>query len=68
MTVAESTLVAGGRQDLVAESRRHLHQRVADATRPSVEEATGRNVTATRSHIDFDRNTAIVVFTLHPAA
>jgi hypothetical protein len=45
-----------------------LHQRVADATRPSVEEATGRNVTATRNHIDFDRNTAIVVYTLHPAA
>ena len=45
MTVAESTLVAGGRKDLVAESRRHLHQRVADATRSSVEEATGRNVT-----------------------
>ena len=68
MTVAESTLVAGGRKDLVAESRRHLHQQVADATRSSVEEATGRNVTATRSHIDFDRNTAIVVFTLRPAA
>ena len=68
MTVAESTLVAGGRKDLVAESRRHLHQRVADATRSSVEEATGRNVTATRSHIDVDRNTATVVFTLRPAA
>ena len=26
MTVAESTLLAGGRQDLIAESRRHLHE------------------------------------------
>jgi len=68
MTVAEGTLVASGRKDLVAESRRHLHQQVADAARSSVEEATGRNVIATRSHIEFDRVTATVVFTLSPAA
>ena len=68
MTVAEGTLVASGRKDLVAESRRHLHQQVADAARSSVEQATGRNVIATRSHIEFDRVTATVVFTLSPAA
>jgi uncharacterized protein YbcI len=68
MTDAERTLVAGGRKDLVAESRRHLHQQVADAARSSIEEATGRSVIATRSHIEFDRRTAVVVFTLSPAA
>jgi stage II sporulation protein AA (anti-sigma F factor antagonist) len=68
MTVAESTLLARGRKDLIAESRRHLHQQVADATRSSVEEATGRKVIATRSHVQFDRRTAIVAFILSPAA
>ena len=68
MTVAERTLLARGRKDLIAELRRHLHQQVADATQSSVEEATGRNVIATRSHIQFDRRTAIVVFILRPAA
>jgi anti-anti-sigma factor len=68
MTVAERTLLVGGHEDLVAESRRHLHQQVAEATRSSVEDATGRNVIATRGHIDFDRDTAIVVFILSPGA
>ena len=49
MTDAERTLVAGGRKDLVAESRRHLHQQVADAARSSIEEATGRSVIATEA-------------------
>jgi anti-sigma B factor antagonist len=68
MTVAEHTLVALGRQDLIAESRRHLNDQVADATRSTVEHAIGRSVIATRSHIDLDRNTAILAFALGPAA
>ena len=68
MTVAERTLLARGRQDLIAESRQHLHQQIADTAQSTVEDATGRNVIATRSHIQFDRNTAIVVFILSPAA
>jgi uncharacterized protein YbcI len=67
-TVAERTLLAGGRQDLVSESRRHLHDQVADAARSTVEDATGRPVIASRSHIDFNRNTAIVAFVLGRAA
>jgi stage II sporulation protein AA (anti-sigma F factor antagonist) len=68
MTVAERTLLARGRQDLIAESRHHLHEQVADAARASVEDATGRNVIATRSHVQFDRRIAILVFVLSPAA
>jgi len=67
-TVAERTLLAGGRQDLVSESRCHLHDQVADAARSTVEDATGRTVIASRSHIDFNRNTAIVAFILGRAA
>ena len=68
MTVAEHTLVAQGRQDLIAESRRHVHDQVADATRPTVEHATGRIVIATPSHIEFEHDTATLVFILSPAA
>jgi|SRR6188472_620838 len=53
---------------LIAESRRLLHDQVADATQSTVETATSRVVIATRSHIDFNRNTAILVFILGRAA
>jgi anti-anti-sigma factor len=64
MTAADHTLLDHGREDLVAESRRHLHDQVAASTRTTVENATGRIVIATRSHLDFDRNTAILAFSL----
>jgi len=68
MTAAEHTLLADGREDLIAESRRHLHDQVAEAARTTVETATDRVVIATRSHIDFDRKTAILAFSLGPGA
>jgi anti-anti-sigma factor len=68
MTTAEHTLFADGREDLIAESRRLLHDQVADATRSTVETATSRIVIATNSHIDFNRETAILAFTLGRAA
>jgi anti-sigma B factor antagonist len=66
MTAAEHTLLACGRHDLIAESRRHLHAEVAGATRATVENATGRIVTATRSRVEFNRETAILAFVLGP--
>jgi uncharacterized protein YbcI len=68
MTRAEQTLLAHGRQDLIAQIRRHLHDQVADATRSTVEHATGRTVIATPSHIEFDRDTATLLFILGPPA
>ena len=68
MTRAEQTLLAHGRQDLIAQIRRHVHDHVADATRPTVEHATGRSVIATPSHIEFEHDTATLVFILSPAA
>jgi anti-sigma B factor antagonist len=68
MTTAEHTLLIDGRQALIAESRRLLHDQVADATQSTVETATSRVVIATRSHIDFNRDTAILVFILGRAA
>jgi uncharacterized protein YbcI len=68
MTRAEQTLLARGSQDLIAQMRRQLHDQVADATRATVEHATSRTVIATRSHIEFDRDTAILLFILSPAA
>jgi uncharacterized protein YbcI len=68
MTAAEHTLLACGHQDLIAESRRHLHDEVAEATRATVENATRRIVTATRSRVEFNRETAILAFVLGRAA
>ena len=68
MTRAEQTLLAHGRQDLIAQIRRHVHDHVADTTRPTVEHATGRIVIATPSHIEFEHDTATLVFILSPAA
>jgi anti-anti-sigma factor len=68
VTVAERTLLARGRPDLVAESRRHLHDQVADATRATVEHATRRVVIATRSRIDVERETVMLAFILGRAA
>jgi uncharacterized protein YbcI len=68
MTRAEQTLLARGSQDLIAQMRRQLHDQVADATRSTVEHATSRPVIATRSHIEFDRDTATLLFILGPAA
>ena len=44
MTAAEHTLLAHGRHDLIAESRRHLHDQVADATRTAVEHSADRPI------------------------
>jgi uncharacterized protein YbcI len=68
MTRAEQTLLTHGRQDLIAQIRRPVHDHVADATRPTVEHATGRTVIATPTHIEFERDTATLVFILSPAA
>ena len=68
MTRAEQTLLAHGRQDLIAQIRHHVHDHVADATRPTVEHATGRSVIATPSHIEFEHDTATLVFILSQAA
>jgi len=68
MTRAEQTLLAHGRQDLIAQIRRHVHDHVADTTRSTVEHATGRTVIATPSHIEFDRDTATLLFILGPPA
>ena len=66
MTVAERALVAQGRQDLIAESRRYGFDQVAHATRSTVENATNRIVITTRSHINVDRETAILAYPLGP--
>ena len=66
MTIAERALVGQGRQDLIAESRRYTFDQVAHATRSTVENATNRTVITTRSHIDVDRETAILAYTLGP--
>jgi stage II sporulation protein AA (anti-sigma F factor antagonist) len=66
MTVAERALVAHGRQDLIAESRRYAFDQVAHATRSTVEDATNRTVITTRGQINVDRETAILAYTLGP--
>jgi hypothetical protein len=64
MTAAETPCSPTATRTSSPKSRRHLHDQVADATRTTVDNATGRIVIATRSHIDFHRKTAIIAFIL----
>jgi uncharacterized protein YbcI len=64
ITQLERTLLGNDHPDLVRQIRRDVHNEVADASRPTVEEATGRSVVGMRTRVDFDDEIAIIEFTL----
>ena len=68
LTVAERNLVALGEHQRVREARLFFQYALEDQFRGIVEEALGRRTVAFVSGIDTERDVAMEVFTLEPAA
>jgi uncharacterized protein YbcI len=66
LTVAEQTLVEGGKHDLVRDTRASMHQVADYAFIALAERSTGRKVSGFVSGFDIDHNLAVEVFVFAP--